>query len=381
MKTPIAPTPELDPLANARLAAIVDSSYDAIIGKDLNSIITNWNRAAERLFGYTADEAIGQSVLMLIPDGLQNEEADIIERVRRGEQVASFETTRRRKDGTYVAVSLTISPIRAADGSIIGASKIARDITVAKDNERRIRLLMREVNHRVKNQFAVILSVIRETSRRATDPREFEEQVRDRIMALSRSHDLLVTSEWSGASLLDLLQEHLKPFGHEAQISLSGPLVTLQPNAVQHLGMAFHELGTNSSKFGALSSDIGHVQIDWQIAMSTEGRREFHVVWNETSPPVAEPEPDPIRHKAGFRQRRAAARGAAVPERIGRPRSIAGTCPLVALGAGRLDARRSACRAGTRSFACREEACLIATHPDGSAKIDETGPVYGSCLR
>lgn len=319
MKTPIAPTPELDPLANARLAAIVDSSYDAIIGKDLNSIITNWNRAAEHLFGYTADEAIGQSVLMLIPDGLQNEEADIIDRVRRGEQVASFETTRRRKDGTYVSVSLTISPIRAADGSIIGASKIARDITVAKDNERRIRLLMREVNHRVKNQFAVILSVIRETSRRATDPREFEEQVRDRIMALSRSHDLLVTSEWSGASLLDLLQEHLKPFGHEAQISLSGPLVTLQPNAVQHLGMAFHELGTNSSKFGALSSDIGHVQIDWQIAMSTEGRREFHVVWDEKSTPVAEAEPDPNDTRRGF--------GSVVLQRVA-PQSLSGSAVL-----------------------------------------------------
>lgn len=319
MKTPIAPTPELDPLANARLAAIVDSSYDAIIGKDLNSVITNWNRAAERLFGYTADEAIGQSVLVLIPDGLQNEEADIIERVRRGEHVASFETTRRRRDGTYVAVSLTISPIKAADGTIIGASQIARDITVAKDHERRIRLLMREVNHRVKNQFAVILSVIRETSRRATDPREFEEQIRDRIMALSRSHDLLVTSEWSGASLLDLLQEHLKPFGHEAQISLSGPLVTLQPNAVQHLGMAFHELGTNSSKFGALSSDIGHVQIDWQIAMSPEGRREFHVVWDETSTPVAEVEPDPTDTRRGF--------GSVVLQRVA-PQSLSGSAVL-----------------------------------------------------
>lgn len=319
MKTPIAPTPELGPLANARLAAIVDYSFDAIIAKDLNSIITNWNRAAEHLFGYTAAEAIGQSVLMLIPEGLRNEEADIIERVRRGEQVASYETTRRRKDGTYVVVSLTISPIRASDGSIIGVSKIARDITVAKDNERRIRLLMREVNHRVKNQFAVILSVIRETSRRATDPREFEEQVRDRIMALSRSHDLLVTSEWSGASLLDLLQEHLKPFGHEAQISLSGPLVTLQPNAVQHLGMAFHELGTNSSKFGALSSEIGHVQIDWQIRMSSEGHREFHVVWDETSKLVAEAEPDPTATRRGF--------GSVVLQRVA-PQSLSGSAVL-----------------------------------------------------
>lgn len=275
--------PPVDPLANARLAAIVDSSYDAIVGKDLNSVITNWNRAAERLFGYTADEAVGQSILMLIPDGMHGEEADIIERVRRGERVASYETTRRRKDGSLVTVSITVSPIRNSAGKIIGASKIARDITAAKENERRIRLLMREVNHRVKNQFAVILSVIRETSRRAIDPREFEEQVRDRIMALSRSHDLLVTSEWSGASLLDLLQEHLKPFGHDEQISLGGPLVTLQPNAVQHLGMAFHELGTNASKYGALASDVGRIEITWQIVAPPGGGREFQVVWNETS--------------------------------------------------------------------------------------------------
>ncbi len=262
----------------------MDSSYDAIIGKDLNSVITDWNRAAERMFGYTADEAIGQSILMLIPDGLQGEETDIISRVRRGEMVASYETTRRRKDGTYISVSLTVSPIRDSAGKIVGASKIARDISAAKESEHRIRLLMREVNHRVKNQFAVVLSVIRETSRRAKDPVEFEQQVRDRVMALSRSHDLLVSSEWAGASLLDLLQEHLKPFGHDGQITLSGPLVTLQPTAVQHLGMAIHELGSNSAKYGALSSDMGGISIEWRLSTNDEGRHLFHVSWDETFP-------------------------------------------------------------------------------------------------
>ena len=317
------PKPELltqaaaDRLANARLAAIVDSSYDAIVGKDLDSTITDWNQAAERLFGYSAEEAIGKSVLMLIPDGLQHEEAEIIDRVRHGERVSSYETTRRRKDGTSFAVSLTISPIRDPDGKIVGASKIARDITLVKENERRIRLLMREVNHRVKNQFAVILSVVRETSRRATDPREFEDQIRDRIMALSRSHDLLVTSEWSGASLLDLLQEHMKPFGHDEQISLAGPLVTLQPNAVQHLGMAFHELGTNSSKFGALATDVGRIEITWQIVASAEGHREFQVVWDETS--VATPEDGSEEPRKGF--------GSVVLQRV-TPQSLSGTAVL-----------------------------------------------------
>ena len=109
-------------------------------------------------------------------------------------------------------------------------------------------MLLREVNHRVKNQFAVILSMVRETLKRSTDPQEFEAQIRERIMALSRSHDLLVEAEWAGTSLFDLVQEHLKPFGHEDQIVLNGPLVTLQPNAVQYLGIALHELGTTSAK-------------------------------------------------------------------------------------------------------------------------------------
>lgn len=279
------PSARMDPDADARLAAIVDSSFDAIISKDLNSVITSWNRAAEGLFGYTADEAIGQSILMLIPEERQSEEVEIIERIKAGEPMPTFETTRRRKDGSPVLVSLTVSPIRNGRGDIIGASKIARDITAAKESERRIRMLMREVNHRVKNQFAVILSMIRETSKRTTDPREFEERIRARIMALSRSHDLLVSSEWSGASLFDLVQEHLSPFGHETQVSLSGPLLTLQPNAVQNIGMALHELGTNSAKYGALSSDLGSVQITWRVFSTSAGERELELVWEERSVP------------------------------------------------------------------------------------------------
>lgn len=276
-----------DPYADARLAAIVDSSFDAIVGKDLNSIVTSWNRAAEQLFGYTAEEMIGQSIVKLIPDGIKDEEAEIIGRVRRGERLASYETTRRRKDGRLIAVSITVSPIRDGNGQIVGASKIARDITAAKESERRIRLLMREVNHRVKNQFAVILSMIRETSKRAKDPEAFRKLIQDRIMALSRSHDLLVTSEWSGTSLFELAQEQLRPFGHDEQISLAGPLLHLQPTAVQHLGMAFHELGTNSSKYGALADDAGRINVEWNVTTDTHGARSFELVWDEVSSALA----------------------------------------------------------------------------------------------
>jgi PAS domain S-box-containing protein len=307
----------VSPSADAHLAAIVDSSYDAIVSKDLNSIITTWNAAAERLFGYTAEEAVGRSVLMLIPDGLHGEEADIIARVRQGERVASYETMRQRKDGTLVAVSLTVSPILGNDGEIVGASKIARDISAARESERRIKLLMREVNHRVKNQFAVILSMIRETSRHSIDPIDFEARVRDRIMALSRSHDLLVTSEWAGASLVELIQEHLKPFGHEQQVSLSGPLLEMHPNIVQHFGMALHELGTNSAKYGALSGSAGRVTISWQIAKNIAGAQEFSFTWDETSVPhSAAPE---IEARKGF--------GSVVLQRVA-PQALGGSAVL-----------------------------------------------------
>ena len=273
------------PTADERLAAIIDSSFDAIISKDLNSVITTWNPAAERLFGYSSEEAIGKSILVLIPAAMQGEEADIIAKIRNGEPIESYETVRVRKDGTVVAVSLTVSPVKDRSGRIVGASKIARDISASKESERRIRLLMREVNHRVKNQYAVILSMIRETGKRSADPREFETNIRERIMALARSHDLLVMAEWKGASLFELIQDQLKPFGHEDKIVLSGPMVTLQPNAVQSLGMAFHELGTNSAKYGALSEPSGRVRISWELARMETGEREFRLTWEETSVP------------------------------------------------------------------------------------------------
>src|SRR5262245_6139592 len=119
----------------ASLAAIVNSSDDAIIGKDLDGVITSWNKGAERLFGYTAEETIGQSITMLIPPDRQHEEPEILARLKRGESVDHFETVRVGKDGSLLELSLTISPIKDAAGRVSGASKIARDITRRKQAE------------------------------------------------------------------------------------------------------------------------------------------------------------------------------------------------------------------------------------------------------
>jgi PAS domain S-box-containing protein len=137
----------------ARLAAIVAYSNDAIISKDLNGIIQTWNRGAERLFGYTAEEAIGQPISLIIPEDRRQEEQEVLSRIREGLPVEHYETVRRGKDGRLIDISLMISPIRAADGRIVGASKIARDITERKQ----LRARLEEAN-RLKDEFLATLS-------------------------------------------------------------------------------------------------------------------------------------------------------------------------------------------------------------------------------
>src|SRR5690349_15258705 len=137
----------------ARLAAIVASSDDAIVSKDLNGIIQTWNAGAERIFGFTADEAVGKSITIIIPTERLSEEDAVLARIRQGLVVDHFETVRQRKDGTLLDISVTVSPVRNAEGTIIGASKIARDIS----EQKRLRAIADEAS-RLKDEFLAVLS-------------------------------------------------------------------------------------------------------------------------------------------------------------------------------------------------------------------------------
>ena len=143
-----------------RLAAIVDSSDDAIVSKDLNGIVMSWNRAAERMFGYRADEIIGRSIRLIVPHDRQAEEDEVLSRIRQGLPVDHFETWRRHKQGALIPISLTVSPIRESSGKIIGASKIARDISERRqaeaETERAYAQL--QVASRLKDEFLATLS-------------------------------------------------------------------------------------------------------------------------------------------------------------------------------------------------------------------------------
>ena len=245
-----------------RLAVtIVESSDDAIISKDLNGIIATWNKAAERLFGYAADEVVGKSITIVIPPERRHEEIGILDRIRRGEPIDHFETQRRRKDGSLVDISLSISPVTDETGTIIGASKIARDITEQKRREQQISLLAREADHRTNNLLGGSAGD-RSPHARANSAPELKKAIEGRLRALANAHGMMAQSRWAGADLRQLVIMELSPYFRDGdpRAQIDGPKVLLKPDGAQALAMAVHELATNAVKYGALSIPAGKVR-------------------------------------------------------------------------------------------------------------------------
>jgi PAS domain S-box-containing protein len=280
--------------ATRHAASIVESSDDAIISKDLNGNITSWNRGAERVFGYAAEEVIGKPVTILIPPERQDEESSILERIRRGERVEPYETVRVRKHGSRVDISLTVSPVRSAAGKIIGASKIARDITEQKRYEAQIAILAREAEHRAKNVLATVQATVHLTQ--SDTPDGLKRAIEGRIQALANVHRLFVQSRWTGAELHSLVTQELSPYceGGKKRARIAGPDLVLEPNTAQAVAVTLHELATNAAKYGALSVPAGKVDVEWSRA--AEGRLVLR--WAETGGPPVKP---PTRRGFGTR--------------------------------------------------------------------------------
>ena len=271
--------------SSAWLAAIVAHSDDAIISKDLDGIITSWNAGARRLFGYEAEEAIGQSVLILIPEDRIDEEPEILARIGRGEHIKHFDTIRRRKDGTLVDVSLSVSPIKDEAGRIVGASKIARDITERRERERQQSLLLSEMNHRIRNTLATVQALATQTMRGA--PPEERAAFGARLQTLARAHDLLTLERWNRTTVRDVIQRVLQPFEeqHRDRLTISGvEEAALEAGKAMMLAMALHELATNAIKYGALSAPLGRIAITWDRVVDRPGDR-IRVHWRESGGP------------------------------------------------------------------------------------------------
>jgi PAS domain S-box-containing protein len=255
-------------LEAARLAAIVSSSDDAIVSKTLDGIVTSWNAAACRIFGYSAEEMIGQHITRIIPLELRTEEEMIISRLHRGERIEHFDTVRVGKNGNKVHLSITVSPIRDSSGRIVGASKVARDVSERKRYEELQRTLFDELNHRVKNTLATVQALSVQTLRGDRSLSEARDLFQGRLMALSATHDHLSHNSWQSASLGTVVGEILRPFGK--RVESDGPDVVLTPRQAITWGMVIHELATNAAKYGALSQDAGQVRVSWQLTSPNE---------------------------------------------------------------------------------------------------------------
>jgi PAS domain S-box-containing protein len=282
-----------------RLVSVVESSHDAIVSKDLHGIIVSWNGSAERLFGYKAEEVIGRPITILIPEDRYDEERVILERIARGERVEHYETIRRRKDGSLVELSLTISPVRNARGEVIGASKIARDITERRQAEQQKNLLLREMNHRVKNLLTLAGGLVALSARSRATQEEMVQVLQGRLRALARAHDLTLPDLSNGETRGDvattlgaLLEAIFSPFvvgddDSDLRIVSTGPDIPISGQAVTTVALLLHEFATNAAKHGALSSAEGKVQVEWTTVAD-----DLVLTWSERAGPKITQEPE-----------------------------------------------------------------------------------------
>lgn len=272
----------------ALLAAIVESSDDAIVSKTVDGIITSWNRGAQRLFGYTPEEAIGQHITLIIPADRLDEEDSILANIREGKRIDHYETVRRRKDGSLVDISLTVSPVRDNSGAVIGASKIARDISERKLVAERQALLLREMNHRIKNIFAIVGAVIGLSERAATTVAELASELRERTRALSIAHELTLpdigAAQRQDTTLFTLIKALFAAHQYEGRkrLSVTGSDLPVHGPQLTSFALLLHEFATNAIKYGALSAATGRVEID------IRHDEEFLLRWIEIGGPTVE---------------------------------------------------------------------------------------------
>lgn len=279
-----------------RELAEVNQRFDAALRASGVTVLTqdrdlNFTWISRGIFGQSAADIIGKPQQEAIPETA----AGIATALKR----AVLETGEPARgdirivhDGSETWYDLTVHPLTDEDGAVTGIIAGAVDITRYKDQEARIRLLMRELTHRSKNLLTVIQAIMRQTATNSMSITDFEGRFAARLQSLAGSHDLLVREDWQGASMRELVRSQLGHYGDRvnSQIELVGESLRIRPDAAQHIGMALHELATNAAKYGALSTAAGKVQISWHTAPAPDGTPMCQLAWKESGgPPVERP--------------------------------------------------------------------------------------------
>jgi len=281
---------------------IVESALDfAIITTDLEGQVTSWNGGARNIFGYDASEVIGRAAdLIFTPEDRAQERADV--EMRRAQKHGSAENERLhlRKNGTkFWASGLMMLLLDREGGRHIGFLKILRDRSEQKRHEEHRKLLVDELNHRVKNTLAIVQSLAQQTFRGEHSSLEARRAFDGRLFALANAHNLLTQENWESADLLAVVQAatHAHDGGGERFV-IGGPSIRLEPKTAVTVAMALHELAVNAIKYGALSVENGEVRIEWHIKAGLASQPRFQLRWEEDGGPVVRP---PLRRGFGSR--------------------------------------------------------------------------------
>jgi PAS domain S-box-containing protein len=264
-----------------------EHSPDALVVVDETGKIDRVNAQAEALFGLTRERMLGQSIEMLVPGRLRDQHLAHRTRYMKDPKTRPMGTDLQlfgqRVDGSEFPVDIMLSPIEIEQRRVVLA--VVRDITERKRAEAHVQLLMREVNHRAKNILSVVQAMAQRTL--ASSAQEFVSRFSERIRGLSASNDLLVRNEWQNVPLGELVRSQLAHFADllESRIAVRGPDLRIKAAAAQVIGMALHELATNAGKYGALSTDNGHVEIVWRLDRAA-GEHRFTMEWGERGGPT-----------------------------------------------------------------------------------------------
>jgi len=275
-----------------RARLILDSATDyAIITLDTDGCVTSWNTGAQAIMGYTEAEIRGRSGEIVFTSD-DRAIGRFTAELRRAAETgcASNERWHLRRDGTRFWASGLMMPLLDEDGRSQGFLNILRDRTEIQAAAERRELLMAEMNHRLKNTFALVRGVAAQTRRHTETAAEFQAAFAARLQVLARSNDVLTRTDWHDAPLRDVIDSALDAYGGEpCRIAIKGPSVLLAVNLAVTVSLSFHELVTNAVKYGALSVPAGRVDVSWIVSKGRKNGSKVEIMWRERGGPVVKP--------------------------------------------------------------------------------------------
>ena len=248
------------------------------------------NDAFLALTGHVREDVLERSFQSLLADGVDTETMPILEAMFQGECNNESEIHYTRKDGSEFWASVFVCPVCDENGEVVQQFASFVDLTIHRQDSARCKMLIDELNHRVKNTLATVQFIVTQALRRPADPVDIREAIESRILALSRSHDLLTTGKWEGAALHDLVDIAMEPFegGAAKRFTIVGANLRLSPRVTLSLAIALHELATNAVKYGAFSNDAGRITIGWTVAGEAPNHR-LVLHWREHDGPTVRP--------------------------------------------------------------------------------------------